>query len=76
MLQVSNSVGASKKTLSVSVRYGPLFSTPPLDAAAETGKEVVLSCKVDSNPAASIVWLQEGTDKVTNFSAIHEHVVI
>ncbi|XP_069947349.1 synaptogenesis protein syg-1-like [Cherax quadricarinatus] len=62
--EASNKVGTSKKTQSVHVQYGPMFRTLPLDVMAETGKEVVLKCDVDSNPAASIVWLQEGSDKI------------
>ncbi|XP_071544918.1 irregular chiasm C-roughest protein-like isoform X2 [Panulirus ornatus] len=62
--EVSNKVGTSKRTLSVHVLYGPMFRTLPRDVMAETGKEVVLKCDVDSNPPASIVWLQQGSDKI------------
>ncbi|CAL4077426.1 unnamed protein product, partial [Meganyctiphanes norvegica] len=61
---VSNKVGTSKKTVSVGVRYGPVFRSLPRDQAAEDGRDVVLKCLVDSNPPASIVWLQEGSDKI------------
>ncbi|XP_047736504.1 irregular chiasm C-roughest protein [Hyalella azteca] len=62
--EVSNKVGSSKKTLGVHVRYGPVFRSLPLDAAAETGQEVLLRCSVDANPQPSIVWLQEGDNKI------------
>ncbi|XP_053635845.2 irregular chiasm C-roughest protein isoform X1 [Cherax quadricarinatus] len=62
--EVSNKVGTSRKTQSVHVQYGPMFRALPRDVMAETGKEVVLKCDVDSNPPATIVWLQEGSDKI------------
>ena len=57
-------MGTSKKTMSVHVQYGPMFRALPRDVMAETGKEVALECDVDSNPAASILWVQGGSDKV------------
>ncbi|XP_042221317.1 irregular chiasm C-roughest protein-like, partial [Homarus americanus] len=60
--EVSNKVGTSKKTQSVHVQYGPMFRSLPRDVMAETGKEVALKCDVDSNPPATIVWHQEGSD--------------
>ncbi|KAF2367109.1 Immunoglobulin-like domain [Trinorchestia longiramus] len=62
--EVSNKVGTSKKTLGVQVRYGPVFRSLPVDAAAEPGQEVMLRCSVDANPHPSIVWLQEGDNKI------------
>ncbi|XP_050735726.1 irregular chiasm C-roughest protein-like isoform X2 [Eriocheir sinensis] len=62
--EVSNKVGTSKKTMSVHVQYGPVFRVLPRDVMAETGKDVTLKCDVDSNPPASIVWLQEGSHKI------------
>ncbi|XP_047477071.1 irregular chiasm C-roughest protein-like isoform X1 [Penaeus chinensis] len=67
--EVSNKVGTSKKTQSVHVQYGPMFRALPRDVAAETGKQVVLKCDVDSNPPSSIVWLQEGSDKIIGSGA-------
>ena len=46
------------------VRYGPVFRAMPRDVPEEIGKEAALRCNVDSNPPASIVWLQEGSNKV------------
>ncbi|XP_069183795.1 irregular chiasm C-roughest protein isoform X3 [Procambarus clarkii] len=62
--EVSNKVGTSKKTQTVHVQYGPMFRSLPRDVMAETGKEVLLKCDVDANPPSTIVWLQEGSDKV------------
>jgi len=62
--QVSNKVGTSKKTQSLLVRFGPKFKSPPEDVAAELQNEVLLKCDVESNPQASVVWIQDGSDKV------------
>ncbi|XP_045122993.1 irregular chiasm C-roughest protein-like isoform X2 [Portunus trituberculatus] len=62
--EVSNKVGTAKKTMSVHVQYGPMFRALPRDVMAEMGKEVTLKCDVDSNPQASITWVQEGSDKI------------
>ncbi|XP_070001345.1 irregular chiasm C-roughest protein-like [Penaeus vannamei] len=61
--EVSNKVGTSKKTLTVHVQYGPRFRSPPRDKAAESGKEVLLECDVDSNPTSSIMWFRENSKK-------------
>ncbi|KAF2366926.1 Immunoglobulin-like domain [Trinorchestia longiramus] len=62
--EVSNEVGTSKKTQSLHVRFGPVFKSLPQDSAAEMQNEVLLKCDVESNPPPSIVWLQEGSEKV------------
>ncbi|XP_068220982.1 irregular chiasm C-roughest protein-like [Palaemon carinicauda] len=62
--EVTNQVGTSKKTTTLHVQYGPVFLSLPRDVAAETGREVVLKCDVDSNPQSSIVWLKEGAHKI------------
>ncbi|XP_047738129.1 irregular chiasm C-roughest protein [Hyalella azteca] len=62
--EVSNEVGTSKKTQSLLVRFGPVFKSVPQDAAAEMQNEVLLKCDVESNPPPSIVWLQDGSEKV------------
>ncbi|XP_066937768.1 irregular chiasm C-roughest protein-like isoform X2 [Macrobrachium rosenbergii] len=62
--EVTNQVGTSKKTTTLHVQYGPSFLSLPRDVAAETGREVVLKCDVDSNPQSSIVWLKEGSPKI------------
>lgn len=64
--QVSNTVGTSKKTIGIQVRYGPVFRSLPSDSAAEVGDEALLRCNVDANPKASIVWVQDGDEKVSN----------
>ncbi|XP_076069314.1 irregular chiasm C-roughest protein-like isoform X2 [Oratosquilla oratoria] len=62
--EVSNTVGTSKKTQSVHVQYGPVFRVLPRDVEAKINKEVLLKCDVVSNPPSSIVWHQEGSDKI------------
>lgn len=57
-------VGSGKKSLEVQVQYGPAFRTLPRDVMAEMGKEVTLSCDVDSHPPATVTWLREGSRQV------------
>ncbi|KAG0719169.1 Irregular chiasm C-roughest protein [Chionoecetes opilio] len=62
--EVSNTVGAAKKTLSLQVRYGPAFRTLPRDVMAETGKKVTLRCDVASHPPPTIAWLRDASNQI------------
>ncbi|XP_064091683.1 irregular chiasm C-roughest protein-like isoform X1 [Macrobrachium nipponense] len=73
--EVSNTVGTSKKSQTVHVQYGPVFRSLPKDVAAETGREAVLKCDVDSNPPSTIVWLQDGSHKIIGSGEEHRVVV-
>ena len=64
LVQVSNIIGSSKKSLTIHVRYGPVFRSMPRDVPEEIGKEATLKCSIDSNPEPSIVWVRDGSDKV------------
>ncbi|XP_066937916.1 irregular chiasm C-roughest protein-like [Macrobrachium rosenbergii] len=73
--EVSNSVGTSKKSISIQVMYGPLFRSPPADVAAETGKKARLECDVDSNPPPVISWYQQGNPQVIAKGREYEVIV-
>ncbi|KAF2368749.1 CD80-like immunoglobulin C2-set [Trinorchestia longiramus] len=55
--EASNEVGSSRKITRLSVHYGPSFISDPEDVFADPGENVTLSCLVDSNPEATIVWV-------------------
>jgi hypothetical protein len=44
---------------------GPRFKDRPKSVQAESGTQVTLNCDVDSNPPASIKWLQGEAKKVS-----------
>ncbi|KAF4523433.1 hypothetical protein B566_EDAN010366 [Ephemera danica] len=43
---------------------GPRFRSRPMSVQAETGHSVTLSCDVDGNPPADIIWMHEDTAKM------------
>ncbi|XP_045124424.1 irregular chiasm C-roughest protein-like isoform X1 [Portunus trituberculatus] len=62
--EVTNSVGTSRKTQSLNVRYAPLFVTAPSSQSSEPGKVVTLKCRVDANPPPEIIWTRSHHSKV------------
>ncbi|KAK7079633.1 hypothetical protein SK128_002150 [Halocaridina rubra] len=69
---VSNSIGTTKAEHTISVEYSPKFKKEPEDVDEDEGKEVTLSCDVDGNPPAQIVWLHDSQNKVIEVGATHE----
>ncbi|KAK3853880.1 hypothetical protein Pcinc_039600 [Petrolisthes cinctipes] len=62
--EVTNSVGTTRKTQSLNVRYAPLFVTAPSSQSAEPGQMVTLKCRVDANPQPEVTWSGPNQSKV------------
>lgn len=45
---------------------GPVFKTRPKPVEADLDQIATLTCDVDGNPPADIVWIHEPTEKVTS----------
>lgn len=48
----------------IPVTDGPVFKTRPKSVEADLDQVAVLTCDVDGNPPADIVWIHEPTDRV------------
>ncbi|XP_049959878.1 irregular chiasm C-roughest protein [Schistocerca serialis cubense] len=67
--EVHNPVGKSEESETLDVNYGPKFRSRPRSVQADPGSTVTLSCDVDGNPPADIVWIHDdGTSKVVGTS--------
>ncbi|RWS04821.1 irregular chiasm C-roughest protein-like protein, partial [Dinothrombium tinctorium] len=63
--EVKNSVGTTKVSHTLNVRFAPMFKSSPVTVfAADLGQEVKLTCDVDGNPKPKIIWLFDGSPKV------------
>ncbi|XP_066956827.1 irregular chiasm C-roughest protein-like [Macrobrachium rosenbergii] len=62
--QVSNEIGASRKSIRLPIHYGPIFAESPVDQYADIGEEVSLVCEVDSSPDPTILWISQKTQGV------------
>ncbi|XP_063704901.1 irregular chiasm C-roughest protein [Culicoides brevitarsis] len=77
--EVHNAVGKSEASQMLDISYGPVFKTRPKSVEADVDQVAVLTCDVDGNPPADIVWIHEPTDRVvattTNltFAVTHEN---
>lgn len=68
--EVHNPVGKSEESETLDISYGPRFRTRPRSIQADLGATVTLSCDVDGNPPAEIVWTHDdGASKVVGTSA-------
>ncbi|KAH8291690.1 hypothetical protein KR018_005604, partial [Drosophila ironensis] len=66
--EVQNSVGKSEDSETLDISYAPSFRQRPQSMEADVGSVVSLSCEVDSNPPAEIVWIQHPSDRVVGTS--------
>ncbi|XP_046400034.1 kin of IRRE-like protein 1 isoform X2 [Ischnura elegans] len=66
--EVHNAVGKSEESETLDISYGPRFRVRPQSVEAEEGSTVSMSCDVDGNPPADIVWIHEPTEKVVGTS--------
>ncbi|KAH8286968.1 hypothetical protein KR054_000110 [Drosophila jambulina] len=66
--EVQNSVGKSEDSETLDISYPPSFRQRPQSMEADIGSVVSLSCEVDSNPPAEIVWIQHPSDRVVGTS--------
>ncbi|XP_071449703.1 irregular chiasm C-roughest protein [Hetaerina americana] len=66
--EVHNAVGKSEESETLDISYGPRFRIRPQSVEAEEGSTVSMSCDVDGNPPADIVWIHEPTEKVVGTS--------
>ncbi|KAH8387389.1 hypothetical protein KR093_006873 [Drosophila rubida] len=67
--EVQNSVGKSEDSETLDISYAPSFKQRPQSLEADVGSVVSLSCEVDSNPLAEIVWIQHPSDRVVGTSS-------
>lgn len=66
--EVHNAVGKSEESEALDITYGPRFRTRPRSVQADLGATVTLTCDVDGNPPADILWIHENTDRVVSTS--------
>ncbi|XP_050530671.1 irregular chiasm C-roughest protein [Daktulosphaira vitifoliae] len=67
--EAQNVVGKTEDSKVLDILYKPQFRVRPRNVQAEAGNAVTLTCDVDSNPAADIVWTHEKTNKVVGSSS-------
>ncbi|XP_055371596.1 irregular chiasm C-roughest protein-like [Condylostylus longicornis] len=61
--EVYNVVGKSEESETLDISYGPEFKRPPKSIEADLGTTVTLSCDVDGNPPADIVWINGTSER-------------
>ncbi|XP_067007432.1 irregular chiasm C-roughest protein isoform X2 [Anabrus simplex] len=66
--EVHNPVGKSEESETLDISYGPRFRTRPRSVQADLGSTVTLTCDVDGNPPADIVWIHDDVGKVVGTS--------
>nr|QRF78315.1 Kirrel [Euperipatoides kanangrensis] len=62
--EVTNSVGSGRGSITMNVRYGPRFSAPPQNVAADVGDDITMTCLVDGNPTPTVIWTRKGSLRV------------
>ncbi|XP_064108144.1 irregular chiasm C-roughest protein-like isoform X2 [Macrobrachium nipponense] len=72
---VANSIGSTKAEHTISVEYSPRFNKEPVDVDADEDQKVTLSCDVEGNPPAQIVWLHNNQNKVIKVGATYQLTV-
>nr|XP_029717674.1 irregular chiasm C-roughest protein-like isoform X1 [Aedes albopictus] len=67
--EARNVVGKSEESETLNVHYRPTFRTLPKSVEADLNMVVTLSCDIDSNPVADIVWVHDESGRAVSTSA-------
>ncbi|XP_062540345.1 irregular chiasm C-roughest protein-like [Armigeres subalbatus] len=67
--EARNIVGKSEESETLDVHYRPTFRTLPKSVEADLNMVVTLSCDIDSNPVADIVWVHDESGRVMSTMA-------
>ncbi|XP_031627812.1 irregular chiasm C-roughest protein-like isoform X2 [Contarinia nasturtii] len=62
--EAQNVVGLSAATETLDVIYPPSFIERPQNVETEMGENITMSCHVDSNPKADIIWVFDPIDRI------------
>jgi len=66
--EAENSIGKTKASKMLRVKFAPRFVTQPKTQIAKFGEKVKLTCLADGNPKPSYVWLKGSPQEVVGVS--------